>query len=337
VAAYAPDQAHPGTTSINLINVSDGASRARLFPLPHRLAGLQPAGMSRAAMGHVWVTLTRGPHDRSDVASGDPAPHSCAGRVVDISIPSGAHHVVMRAGDNELIGDAQRSPDGSRLAYLDGGCTNSSENQWIRVVNLHTRRSVTIGRGVAPCHTIAGLRWTADSTHLVVTYGAVDPSAHPPGDGVGMCNESLANQLVVVRATATQAALTGPSARPDPTCEFVDATATATGYAGLENCEVPPPPGVTTGHTYVNGLVQLVRFDDRLQATVRAPLGRCGNSGEITADPDGTQLLIVTPQHCPDTNDPSLAHIFTVDGAKAPVARFTWPSSASYYPTSIVW
>ena len=69
------------------------------------------------------------------------------------------------------------------------GRDRSFFNQYIRVRDLTTGASLTIGAGLAPCHALGSLSWTPDGLDLAVRYGQsqVTPSTSEENDGFGEC------------------------------------------------------------------------------------------------------------------------------------------------------
>ena len=114
--------------------------------------------------------------------------------MIRIDPTSGASTAVLTAPADSLIADAQWSPDGRSLACLDGRCDRSYLNQFIRVRDLTTGGSWTIGAHVMPCHSLGSLSWTNDGRHLATEYGpsTVTPANARPEYGAGTCRDPAA-------------------------------------------------------------------------------------------------------------------------------------------------
>src|SRR5215475_686746 len=165
-------RALPGHSGTQAVTISDAImGRIQRVVLADPWHGMDVVSTAVDAVGRIWVTLANGPRCTSNVAGCGPVPDSCAGEVVRIEPSTGALTTVLKASASELIGDAQPSPDGKLVAYLDGSCDRSFFNQHLRVRDIGSGRSWSIGTGLAVCHSLGRIAWTKDGSHLVVSYG----------------------------------------------------------------------------------------------------------------------------------------------------------------------
>jgi hypothetical protein len=316
-ATFVSVRAEPDDSQAALV-VSDartGQPLRRLHTLPWD--GMNVAGTAIDRGGQIWVTLNRGPTCTSDVAGCGPEPHTCASRVIEIEPTTGRTRAVLSGGDDELISDAQPSPDDRRLAYLHSDCARSYFTDALVVRPLDGGRTVIIGSGLAPCHDLADPRWTADGTHLSVVYGATGPESGPAvsGEGYGICSASAPPGLVLVDAARPQAGMVGPTVAADPNCPMASAAPTATGFAAVESC----------GSGVVGAPDQrllLVTFGPGLARRSASPLGTCGDGTELAVDASGHHLLIASYQYCPG-------------GSAVPVTRLLTATAIGPAPTLV--
>ena len=249
--------------------------------------------------GWVWVTLANGPKCTNDTFNCGAVPGSCTGQVLRLDPKTGKAMTMVMASPDELISDAQPSPNGRYLAYLDRSCTAPS-TEYLRVRDLHTRRSWTIGKGLPPCTTFGSIAWSANGSDLAVEYGPA-------------C-QAQPNELAVVPALRPAAGLPGRRVQMDSDCQADAVAATRTGYAAVEAC------GAQLG--YRTGPGSLLLFNSKLKVTSRASVGSClGTHAELFAAPKSSDLLIATHQSCdpltiplPPTTPPRRTVLFTDTG-----------------------
>lgn len=281
------------------VAVSDAdTGRVERVVLPDPWEGMAVNSTAVDATGHVWVTLAAGPRCSSNVAGCGPVPDSCSGEVMKIAPATGRRTPVLTAAAHELIGDAQPSPDGRLLAYLDGACDRSYFNQHIEIRDLSTSRSWSIGGSLEACHSLGSISWTRDSTALVVFYG---PSALEPGGndswGYGTCVQNDPNEVAVVPALAAAGDLSGTTTAVDPGCQAEAVTATAGGYAAIEACGTP---------NFLTGPAYLLTLSGAAHISSRMLIGACVNGAELRTDASGTDLIGTSYQFCnpPGTSPP---------------------------------
>jgi hypothetical protein len=304
-------RANPDTSDA-VLAVSDartGHIVRRLHPLPWD--GMNLAGTAIDRQGRIWVTLNRGPTCTNDTAGCGPKPHSCASRVVVIDPHSGTARTVMSGGDDELVSDAQPSPDGRRLAYLHSGCARSYLTNALLVRPLDGGRTVAIGASLPPCHELADPRWTGDGEHLSVVYGAA-PGPGRATDGFGGCSAPAPAGLVVVDAERTQPGVDGPTAAADPNCPVDAVVPTAAGFAAIEQCGFGAPQVADQG-------VLLVGLGPGLARVSTTPIGTCGDGADLAVDGPGQHVLISSYQFCPGSAVSPTTILSTVTSAE-PIA-----------------
>jgi len=122
--------------------------------LPDGSHGLQVTGLARDRSGNLWITYSRGPYSGGGVAGGDPRPDSCGNVIAILHAATGRITTFLRTGDNVLISGAVPSPGGRLLAYSESGCATGYFDSYLRVTDLGTGRSWTIGQGLPRCHLI---------------------------------------------------------------------------------------------------------------------------------------------------------------------------------------
>lgn len=314
---------------LGLFEASSGRPVRWLLSEPYHGMSVDATAVDR--VGRVWVTLTSGPVCTSDIASCGPKPNSCAGEVITLDPSTDSTATVLTASPGELIADAQPSPDGRYLAYLDGRCDRSYFNQYIRVRNLATGTSQTIGAGLAPCHDLGSLSWRADGTQLAVVYGRsrVNKATAPKYDGVGTCRDPAPSGLTVLAALTAQPGANGPTATADAGCEITAATATRTGYAAIEGCGHPS--------SYLSGPVRLLRYSPQLRPTASTSLGRCVDGAALRADDTGTVLLGATYQFCNPPGKPGPKTVAFTDHGHGPTTFYAKPNGGEDAFTAISW
>ena len=218
---------------------------------------------------------------------------------------TGAVRTVLRVPTNDLIDDAQPSPDGRYLAYLDSRCDRPG-NKYIRVQDLTTGRSWTIGAGLRPCDPLGSLSWTSDGRHLVTAYGRSLVSRAQLGDywGLDRCLAPAPAGFRVVPALKGQPRVDGPSAAVQKDCSLVAVTVAVKGYAAIESCPYP--------HDMWSGSVRLLSYSPQLRRSVVATLGSCYDGSQLRANAAGTALLGWTGLGCGQPDSVARIVEFTV-------------------------
>ena len=194
----------------------------------------------------------------------------------------------LRTGDNVLISGAVPSPDGRLLAYSESGCATGYFDSYLRVTDLGTGRSWTIGQGLPRCHLITSPSWSTDGQALIVGYA---PATLPAYTGQqGTCSVPRRERLVSLPAAAAQTGLAGRTAGADPGCQITSAAGTAGGgMLAIEACG---------GNGYLSGPARLLVLDARLGLVRRITLGRCTDGNELAADLPGLSVLVSAYLYC---------------------------------------
>jgi hypothetical protein len=277
-----------GTVGFLEVAVGDlktGAIIRRL--LPDGSHGMQVAGLALDRSGNLWITYSRGPVASSGTAGGDPRPDSCGNMIAILHAATGRVTTFLRTGDNVLISGAAPSPDGQLLAYGESGCATGYFDSYLRVTDLSSSRSWTIGQGLARCHLITDPSWSTDGRDLIVGYAAAAGPAYSGAQGT--CSSPRRERLVSLSAAA-QSGLSGSSAGADPGCEITSGAGTAGGgMLAIEACG---------RNGYLQGPARLLVLDARLGLVRRITLGRCTDGNEMSADLSGRSVLVSAYLYC---------------------------------------
>lgn len=298
-----------------------GAIIRRLLPASR--GGMQVAGLALDHSGNLWITYSRGPAYRGHVAGGDPRPDSCGNEIVIVHAATGRVTIFLRTGDNVLISGAVPSPDGKLLAYRESGCATGYFNSYLRVSELATGRSWTIGKGLPRCHLITDPSWTTDGRALVAGYA---PAAAPVYTGPqGTCSVPRRERLAMLNPAVPQAGMNGSGAMADPHCQITSGAGIAGGgMLAIEACRG------------LSGPARLLVLSPRLRVIKRITLGRCTDGNELAADQSGTSVLVSAYLYCNPPGKPgpvtrlwsyhggTLRLITTVPGDAAGVSLMTW-------------
>jgi hypothetical protein len=305
--------------AVALSNSRTGAMIRRL--LPGSRDGMQVAGLALDRAGNLWVTYSRGPVSRGDLAGGDPKPHSCANEIMVAHGVTGRLRPYLRTGHNVLISGATLSPDGKLLAYRESACATGYFNDYLRVTSVVSGQSWTIGGALPRCHWITDPVWAANGRSVLVGY-APAASAHYTGPQ-GTCLSPRTERLVDVAATAGQPGVAGATASPARGCQITSAAGLAgSGALAIQAC------GGREAWLLVltSGLRQIRQF----------PLGRCTDGNELNPDLSGRHVLVSAYLYCnpPGTRGPItrvwsysghvLRPILTLPGDTLTVAYMTW-------------
>ena len=282
--------------------------------------------------GRIWATVSRGPACTSNVSGCGPKPDSCAGKVIRLNPLTGAITTILTAPRGALIDDAQPSPDGRYLAFLDGRCDRAYFNQYIRVRDLTTGDSWTIGADLMPCHSLGSLSWAADGKHLVAGYGrsVVTSADAAAGYGAGTCLTPAAAGVVVIPALSGAPRVDGPTAAAQAGCAIEAVTATNTGYAAIERCG-------GAKDSYLSGPVRLIRYSTHLRRSVETTIGACVDGAELRTDGTGTALLGTTYQFCNPPGRPGPKTVAFTDHRHKPTTFYERPNGGQDVYRAVSW
>ena len=267
--------------------------------------GTRVSGTAIGPDGDIWITVNRGPKLLGHTFNGNPQPHTCASTVMTVDPRTGASHTVFTGGDDELLTDAQPSPDGHRVAYLHGGCAAARTVESLEVRQLDSGQvtDLHVSSTSTPCNFLFDPRWTADGRDLAV--GLADPGQD--------CNTPAAAKLAVVSAESVPPTTPVVSVAAAPNCSLAAVTTTADGFASVEQCRVPnsqfPEP------IFIDGPVQLVRYDRDLKPISRVSLGQCDDGASIAGTPRSSAVIVSNYQFCAATGASAPANKLFADDA----------------------
>lgn len=317
---------HAETPFLAVASAQDGSVLRVLHSLPWD--HMNVSGTALGPDNSIWVTLNRGPTYTSNVAGGAPAPDSCASEVIKVDPYDGKTVVVLRGNDNELISEATPSPKGRLLAYLQSGCATEYFDWWLTVKDLSTGGSWEIGAGLPRCHVLAFPGWTADSRHLVLTYGQASASFYSGAEGT--CSPPDPSMMAVIPATKQARELPSGTitATADAGCEISAAVPTASGYAAMEHC----------GSLFISGPVRLLRFADSMQEVSSIDLGACEDGADLAVDRSGQDVIGSAYLFCnrPGNQAPLTSvwmftsttqgykHVLSLQGGSLEVSNISW-------------
>jgi hypothetical protein len=201
---------------------------------------------------------------------------------------TGASHTVFAGGDDELLTDVQPSPDGHRVAYLHGGCAARTV-ETLEVRQLDSGQVTDLYVSSTPCNSLFEPRWTADGRDLA--FGQADPSPD--------CNTPAAAKLAVVSAESVPPPTPPVSVASAPNCSVAAVTTTADGFASVEQCRAQtsqfPEP------IFIDGPVQIVRYNRDLEPISRVSLGQCDDGASIAGTPRSSAVIVSNYQFCAAT------------------------------------
>jgi hypothetical protein len=222
------------------------------------------------------------------VAGGDPRPDTCANEIDEVHAGTGRVTVFLRTGDNVLISGARPSPDGTRLVYTESACAAYFDAH-LRVTDLGSGRSWTIGQSLPRCHLLTSPAWSANGRDLLVGY---DPPGQTGYSGPqGTCPAWSAGRLVQLDALTSQPGLTGTTMRADPGCQ-ITSVAAGTGGAmlAIEGCGAVPD--------YTDGPARLLVLSASTHPVRRLSLGTCTDGNDLAVNQAGTSTLISAYLYC---------------------------------------
>lgn len=312
-----------GFLEVAVSSIKTGAIIRRLLPAARD--GMSVDGLSLDRSGNLWITYSRGPVYQNDLAGGDPKPRSCANEIAILHASTGRLSVFLRTGSNVLIGAAAVRPRGGLLAFTESGCATGYLNDYLRITNLRTRHSWTIGRGLARCRFITSPAWSLDGRSLLVTYAPHVGRAYT--GPLGTCGGMGPERLVQLTAAA-QPGLAGNSFAGSRRCQITSAAPIAGGrIAVVQACG---------GSDYISGPARLLILSARLRPLRQFTLGRCTNGNELSADRNGHGVLISAYLFCNPPGRPGpvtllwsyirgrLRLITSAPGGMLAVSMMTW-------------
>jgi hypothetical protein len=293
-----------GPLEVAVSDVQNGAIVRRL--LPANYDGMTVDGLSLDRSGNLWITYTKGPYSQGDLAGGDPKPHSCANEIAILHASTGRISVCLRTGDNVLLGGATVNPDGNQIAYAESGCATGYFNSYLRVTDIHTRRSWTIGRTLARCHFLFSQAWSSDGRALLVAYAPHIGSAYTGAQGT--CAGIGTERLVELRPTA-QPGLAGRGMSAGRGCQITSVAGTAGGGAvAIAACG---------GSNDISGPARLLVLGDHLNQIRRITLGRCTDGNELNANREGRSVLVSAYLFCNPPGKPGpITKLWSYSGGK---------------------
>ena len=276
-----------GFLEVALGDVRTGAVVRRLLPASDS-SGMQVSGLALDRARDLWITYSKGPAYGGDVAGGDPRPDTCANEIDEVHAGTGRVTVFLRTGDNVLISGARPSPDGTRLVYTESACAAYFDAH-LRVTDLGSGRSWTIGQSLPRCHLLTSPAWSANGRDLLVGY---DPPGQTGYSGPqGTCPAWSAGRLVQLDALTSQPGLTGTTMRADPGCQ-ITSVAAGTGGAmlAIEGCGAVPD--------YTDGPARLLVLSASTHPVRRLSLGTCTDGNDLAVNQAGTSTLISAYLYC---------------------------------------
>jgi len=288
-----------GFEGVGLDRTSDGSLARRLLASSHHDMTLGSVALDPDGL---LVTYSRGPACTSGIAGCGPKQRTCSSEIDRYDIQAGTWTRLVDGGDNKLVGNAQTSPNGRYLAYSESPCVPSYFNDHLRVVDLTSWSSWTIGGGLPRCHYLSLQGWTLDSKRLLVGYSPARGPSYHGADGI--CPESGKERVKAVNALSGQSGVMGMSTPNNPGCELQSAAPAGTGVLAVEACG---------GRDFLDGAVRLVRFNSQLHRTGHVVLGRCTDGSDIAANRAGTRWLISAYLYCGDPAQP-LTKVWAYDG-----------------------
>jgi hypothetical protein len=275
-----------GFLEVALGEVRTGAVVRRLLPASAS-GGMQVAGLALNRAGDLWITYSKGPAYGGHVAGGDPPPDTCANEIDEVHAGTGRVTVFLRTGGNVLISGARPSPDGTRLVYTESACA-AYYDAHLRVTDLGSGRSWTLGQGLPRCHLLTSPAWSANGRDLLVGYGPPGQAGYrgPPGT----CPAWSAGRLVQLDALTGQPGLAGTTVRADPGCQITFVAGGTGGMLAIEGCGTAPE--------YTDGPARLLVLPASAHPVRRFSLGKCTDGSELAVDQAGTSTLISAYLYC---------------------------------------
>lgn len=312
-----------GFLEVAVSSVKTGAIVRRLLPADRD--GMSVDGLSLDRSGNLWITYSKGPVYQNDLAGGDPKPRSCANEIAILHAAIGRLSVFLRTGNNVLISAATVSPRGGLLAFTESGCATGYLNNYLRITDLRTRHSWTIGRSLARCRFITSPAWSLDGRSLLVAYAPHVGRAYT--GPLGTCG-AMGPERLVQLTTAAQPGLAGNSFAGGRSCQITSAAPAAGGrIAVVQACG---------GSDYISGAARLLILSAHLRLLRQFTLGRCTDGNELSADRNGRGILVSAYLYCNPPGRPGpvtrlwsytrgrLRLITSVPGGMLAVSMMTW-------------
>ncbi|HEY6792477.1 MAG TPA: hypothetical protein VI365_34720, partial [Trebonia sp.] len=311
-------------------SAATGTIGRRLIPVVYD--GMRAVGAAVGRDGDVWVTYSKGPATVPDGFG--PAvfsPDTCGNEVVEWDLQGSTPRatVYQRSGDNVLLGQAVPSPDGQLLAYTEHPC-NSNINgtgMYLRVTDVSSRRSWTIGQDLPGCHNLTTPAWNAGGTQLLEGYA---PANLPYNAGANFCTGPQTQRLLRLDALAPQSGAAGQVTSPDGNCQVESVAGLAGGDTlVLESC------GRSQNAALDFGALLVVDPDGKHQQTIR--LGRCSETGQLAGDSSGGSVLVAGITDCDPTSARATvtSDLWDYSGGRLRLVAATPQSGRE--PTMIAW
>jgi hypothetical protein len=273
---------YPGPSDRYVIEqfaASSGAPLRKIASLPRGVSDLY-----RGTNGSLWWSVSGG---SSSCPAGAlecyPKPDTCHDEFESLT-SSGAIQVALRLPDSVEARDPVPDPRGGEVAFIEGVCTHSAENEHIVVRNLRTGAQWSIGANAKVCHLLSPPAWNSNGSRLVFAYGPslVTSSTNELGLGEMGCLAPAPGALVTVAANASSSTTTWHLASADAGCGYTSAVFDAWGVAAVETC------GANGGL----GDAYLVQLTNTLARVARFVLAPGSNPTTLSASPSGTLVLI---------------------------------------------
>jgi hypothetical protein len=272
-----------------LANAATGTVGRRLTPATYD--GMRAVGAAVSREGDVWVTYSKGPATVPDgFGPSIFSPDTCGNEVVEWDLQGGTPRatVYQRSGDNVLLGQAVPSPDGQMLAYTEHPCNINGTGVYLRVTDVSSRRSWTIGQVLPGCHILTTPVWSAGGTQLLEGYASANL---PCNAGADFCTGPQTERLLRLNALAPQSGAAGQITSPDGNCQVNSVAGLAGGDTlVLEFC------GRAQNAALDFGALLVVGPDGKHQQTIR--LGRCSEAGQLAGDSSGGSVLVTGATDC---------------------------------------
>jgi hypothetical protein len=283
----------PPAAGLYLASAASGAAGRRRIPVAYD--GMRTVSAAVGPDGNVWVTYSKGPAIVPD-GFGPTIfkPDTCGNEVVEWNLQGSTPRpaVFQRTGDDVLLGQAVPSPDGRLLAYTEHPCNINGAGVYLRVTDVSSRRSWTIGQRLPGCHVLTAPAWSADGTQLLEGYAAANL---PYNAGADFCTGPQTERLLRLDAVAAQPGAAGQVTSPDGNCQVESAAGlSGGGTLVLEQC------GRSQDATRDFAALLVVGADGRHQQTIR--LGRCSEGSELAGDSSGGSVLVAGATDCDPTS-----------------------------------
>jgi hypothetical protein len=286
-AARAPE---PASAGLYLGSAATGTIATRRL-IPAVYDGMRADGAAVGRDGNVWATYSKGPAIVPDGFGPTIfSPDTCGDAVVEWNLQGSTPRatVYQRSGDNVLLGQAVPSPNGQLLAYTEQPCNINGTGVYLRVTDVSSKRSWTIGQALPGCHILSTPAWSADGTQLLEGYAAANL---PYNAGADFCTGPQTERLLRLDALAAQPGAAGQVTSPDGNCQVNSVAGLAGGSTlVLEGC------GRSQDYALDFGALLVVGPDGRHQRTIR--FGACSGGRQLAGDASGGSVLIAGTTDC---------------------------------------